>query len=154
MRTVDVAWDSADERFTASGTHQGRTIHINAPHGSDTTHSPTGFSASELLLAGVGACAAWDVVEILQKARQRATGLEVSVRGEQDADPPWAYRHVTAHFLVRGDRLRPSVVERAVSLSCGRYCSVIATIRGVAKVDWTVEVAQEASSSAPESRLA
>ena len=31
---------------------------------------PSGFSASELLLAAAGACAAWDVVQILRKQRR------------------------------------------------------------------------------------
>ncbi len=109
---------------------------INAPHDG----AATGFSASELLLAGVGSCSAWDVVEILRKQRQRVSTIEVRVEGDQAADPPWAYEHVRLHYTVTGQRLNVSKVRKAVELSERRYCTVIATIRGVAEVTCLVEV--------------
>ena len=63
MRTVTVSWDKTAEQFVASGTHRGRELVINAPGEPGVARAPTGFSATELLLAGAGACAAWDVVE-------------------------------------------------------------------------------------------
>ena len=143
MRTVNVEWRPDEQRFTASGTHPGHTITLNAPH--EAGSPPTGFSPSELLLAGVGACAAWDVVEILRKGRQEVTGVDVRVTGEQRPEPPWAYERIEAQFVVRGRGIRPAFVERAVRLSCERYCSVIATLRGVAEVVSTFEVIDEAS---------
>ena len=104
---------------------------------------PTGFSASELLLAGVGACSAWDVVEVLRKKRQRLVALDVRVDGEQDADPPWAYRRISVQYTARGHGLDEAVVRRAVRLSVDRYCSVIATVRGGAEVVDSVEVVEE-----------
>lgn len=139
MRTVDVTWHPDEERFAAIGTHAGQNISVNAPH-TGPARRPTGFSASELLLAGAGACAAWDVVEVLRKGRQPLTGLEVRVTGEQATDPPYAYHSITVHFVVRGDGLSERTVERAVRLSCERYCSVLATVRGVANVKSTYEL--------------
>ena len=140
MRTVMVEWQPDEERFTASGTHHGRTIEINAPHAPDSGHPATGFSPTELLLAGAGACAAWDVVEILRKGRQPLLGLDVRVTGEQAPEPPHEYRSISVHFVVRGRALRVASVERAVRLSCERYCSVLATTRGVAHVVSTFEI--------------
>jgi putative redox protein len=140
LRTVTVTWRPDEETFVAAGSHPGRTISVNAPHEPDSGHPATGFSATELLLAGVGACAAWDVVEILRKARQPADAVEVEVTGEQEPEPPWTYRHVRVHFTVRGAGLRRSLVERAVRLSCDRYCSVIDTIRGRAQVVSSVTI--------------
>jgi putative redox protein len=48
----------------------------------------TGMSPSQLLLVALGGCTAYDVVDILKKKRQRLTGLEVAVTGEQEPDPP------------------------------------------------------------------
>ena len=42
-----------------------------------------GMKPSELLLAAVGGCGSVDVVSILQKKRQKLTGLEVHVNGQQ-----------------------------------------------------------------------
>jgi len=139
MRTVHVAWDRDAERFTASGTHPGQVININAPHAAHD-HPATGFSATELLLAGAGACAAWDVVQILRKQRQDVVSLEVRVEGHQDEAPPHAYHRIGVHFRVRGRGLSQSGVERAVRVSIDRYCSVIQTIRPHAEVEDSVEV--------------
>lgn len=140
MRTVTVAWDGQAERFTASGSHAGHTIDVNAPHEPDSDHPPTGFSASELILAGVGSCAAWDIVEILRKGRQDVTGIDVRVEGEQDAEQPWPYRSIVLHFTIRGRGVSETAVERAIALSTDRYCSAIATVRGVAEIGASFEV--------------
>ncbi len=140
MRTVRVAWEPETERFKASGTHPGATIAINAPHEPGSDHPATGFSASELILAGVGSCAAWDIVEILRKGRQDVTGIDVRVEGTQDPQQPWPYRSIVLHFTIRGRDVSESAVERAIALSAERHCSAIATVRGVAQISTTFEV--------------
>lgn len=140
MRTVSVSWAKADERFVALGTHADRAIVINAPHHDGAMRGPTGFSATELLLAGAGACAAWDVVEILRKRRAQIASLDVTVEGHQQPDPPWTYRRVALHFRVAGDNLSVPVMARVIRLSIVRYCSVITTVAGVAAIEATVEL--------------
>lgn len=145
MRTVDVAWDQVAERFTANGTIRGHEIAINAPAQPDVKRRPTGFSASELLLAGIGSCSAWDVVEVLRKTRTAVADLSVRVTGEQDADPPWAYRAIHLHYTFTGTDIDPAVVERAIRLSVDKYCSVIATVRASAAVTDSFEIVEEAA---------
>jgi putative redox protein len=148
MRTVKVSWDKEAGRFTALGRHRGQQIAINAPAAPSEEHrAPTGFSATELLLAGAGSCAAWDVVEILRKRRADVTALEVEVEGHQDADPPWTYRAVTLHFRVNGVGLKVPVLARVVRLAIVRYCSVITTLAGVAAISATVELVEPDGSS-------
>jgi len=136
MKSVTIDWQPAQARFEAHGGHPGQSIVVNAPH----EGAPTGFSASELLLAGAGACSAWDVVEVLHKQRQRVTAIQVRVEGDQASVPPWAYRHVRLHFIVTGNRLNADKVRKAVELSERRYCAVIGTIRGGAEVSCVVDV--------------
>jgi putative redox protein len=143
MRTVKVTWDKEAGRFTAQGKHAGHQIAINAPAPpTETDPQPTGFSPTELLLAGAGSCAAWDVVEILRKRRADVTALDVEVEGQQDANPPWTYRNVTLHFRVAGDELKVPVLARVIRLSIVRYCSVITTIAGAALIAATVELVE------------
>jgi putative redox protein len=104
------------------------------------TRAPTGFSATELLLAAAGSCSAWDVVEILRKRRADVHDLQVSVEADQDDDPPWTYRRVALHFRITGVGLKVPVLARVVRLSIVRYCSVITTIAGVAAIEATVEL--------------
>ncbi len=91
MRTVAISWDASAGRFVARGSHAAHQIHVNAPRRADETRRSTGFSATELLLAGAGACSSWDVVEMLRKRRDDVTSVEVTVEGEQASDPPWPY---------------------------------------------------------------
>lgn len=148
MRTVKVSWDKEAGRFTALGRHPGRQIAINAPAApSEENRAPTGFSATELLLAGAGSCAAWDVVEILRKRRADVAALDVEVEGQQDADPPWTYRAVALHFRVNGVGLKVPVLARVVRLAIVRYCSVITTLAGVAAISATIELVESDGTS-------
>ena len=95
-----------------------------------------GCKPSELLLMALASCSAVDVVEILAKKRTPLTGLEIEVKGEQDSDPPWTYRKIHLTYHLRGEKLTPAGVEQAIRLSEEKYCSVAATIRGVAAITW------------------
>jgi putative redox protein len=100
----------------------------------------TGMKPSELLLVALAGCTSYDVVDILEKKRQKLTGLEVTVTGEQEPDPPWTYRKIHVHYVVRGKGLREKAVRDAIELSDEKYCSVSATVRGAAEVisDYTI----------------
>lgn len=153
MKIVSIDWDPAAERFEAEGTHRGHRIEINAPRlrpEGEGREGPSGFSASELLLAGAGACAAWDVVQILRKQHEDLVDLHVEVEGEQHADPPWPYQRIVIRFTVTGGSLDEGRVRRAVELAVDRYCSVISTLRGVATVTTQVSIVE----ATPEQRVA
>jgi putative redox protein len=93
-----------------------------------------GMKPSELLLVALAGCSAFDVVDILQKKRLRLMGLEVKVDGEQDPEPPWAFRKIRLEYVVRGSSIPEKAVAQAIELSEQKYCSVMATISGVAEV--------------------
>ena len=99
--------------------------------------------AVNLLLLALGGCTAVDVVEILHKKRQKLTGLKISVSGEQDADPPWAFRRMHLVYEVRGRGLSAKAVEQAVALSEDKYCSVRATLEGQVEITREVRIVEE-----------
>lgn len=99
-----------------------------------------GVKPADLLLIALGACSAFDVLDILEKKRQAMHDLEVHVQGEQDPQPPWAFRRIHVTYRVRGRGLSPKAVEDAVRLSEEKYCSVSATVRGVAEITHTIEI--------------
>jgi putative redox protein len=80
------------------------------------------------------------VVEMLRKRRLNLQAVEVEVEGEQHPDPPWNYERIALHFSVRCDRLSRSILERVVRLAVVRYCGALATLRGVAAVEATMEL--------------
>jgi putative redox protein len=138
VKAVDIEWRADADRFVVRG-GSGVPATIDAPR-LDPDSRPEGPSPAEMLLAAAGACAAWDVVEILRKQRQQVESIDVRAEGDQDVDPPWPYRRIRVHFHVRGTDLDSAQVVRAVQLSESAYCSVISTIRGTADVTVTCEV--------------
>jgi putative redox protein len=143
VKHVTVTWQPDADSFVAHGAHADRTITMNAPHGAGPS---TGISPSENLLAAVGGCTAWDVVEILRKQRQPVRGVEVRVDADHAEVPPYPYTRIVVTYLVTGRGVDPAAVERAVRLSIEKYCSVIATVRGVATIETAVDVIEDSPS--------
>ena len=106
-----------------------------------------GVKPSDMLLVSLAACTAIDVVEILRKKKTPLSNLEIKVTGKQDANPPWAFRNIHMKFLVSGRDLTEKNLSQAIELSEGKYCSVAATIRGVAKITWDFEILPDFLSS-------
>jgi putative redox protein len=102
-----------------------------------------GMKPSDLLLAAVGGCSSVDVVSILQKKRQKITGLEVQVTAEQDPDPPWTFRKIHATYIVRGRDLPEKAVADAIRLSEEKYCSVSTTLARVVEFTSEYRIVQE-----------
>ena len=102
-----------------------------------------GVSPSQMLLIGLSACTAYDVLNIMVKKRKPLTMLEIIADGEQDAKPPWAYRRIHLKYRVSGKDLTEKAVSQAVKLSQEKFCSVAATVRGVADITTEVEIVAE-----------
>jgi putative redox protein len=99
-----------------------------------------GVSPSQMLLVALAACSSVDVVEILKKKRKKLTLLEVTASGEQDPEPPWAYRRIHVKYRLGGEGLTDKAVAQAISLSQEKYCSVTATVRGIAQITTEYEI--------------
>ena len=138
MSDVAVTWVQG-EQFVASGSG-GHSIVLDAPGGRATWQ---GFKPSELLLAALGGCTAVDVIDILHKKRQRVSGLRVTVRGEQREEHPRAFARIAVHYEVRGQGVDEAAVERAIGLSEEKYCSVAATLRGVAEITTSFTIVED-----------
>jgi putative redox protein len=126
---VSVTWVQG-EQFVASGAG-GHSVVLDAPGDRAVWQ---GFKPSELLLAAVAGCTGVDVISILRKQRQRVSDLRVTATGEQREEYPRAFEHIHLAYEVRGRDVSASAVERAIALSEEKYCSVAATVRGVATI--------------------
>lgn len=102
-----------------------------------------GMKPSELLLVALASCTAVDVVDILEKKRQPLQDLTIQTTGEQDADPPWAFRKIHLKYILKGKGLTDKSVKQAIELSETKYCSVAATVRGVAEICYDYEILPE-----------
>jgi putative redox protein len=108
-----------------------------------TPDEGVGMKPSEMLLVALGSCTAVDIVDIMKKKRQPLSSLEIQVNAEQDSDPPWAFRKIIVKYTVRGKGLSEKDLAQAIQLSEEKYCSVAATLRGVAEIKTEFEILPE-----------
>ena len=81
---------------------------------------------------------------ILGRQRQELTDLRIVAEAQQASEPPYQFTEIHLHYIATGRNLDPAKVERAIHLSEDKYCSVAATIKGVATLTHSYEVHQEA----------
>lgn len=97
----------------------------------------------ELLLAGAGGCSAFDVVLILQRARQAVSACDVTLQAERATEDPKVFTKINLHFQVKGKDLDEAKVDRAVKLSHEKYCSATAMLAKTAELTYSLEVISE-----------
>jgi len=114
-----------DMQFSGSAT-SGHTVIMDAE--TESGGHNAGFRPMELLLVGFGGCSGMDVMSILRKKRQPVTGLEVNVKGERADSYPKIYKQIHIEYIVKGKGVEKEAVERAITLSVDKYCSVGATL--------------------------
>ena len=91
--------------------------------------STTGMlSPMQALAYAQMACMAMDVVHVLTRGRHDLRKLRVTFDGERAPEPPRRYVSMKLHFDITGNVDDP-VVERAISLSREKYCSVSNSLR-------------------------
>ena len=94
----------------------------------------------ETVLAGTGACAAYDVVLILKRGRHDVTGCRVKLSAERAPTDPKVFTRIQMHFIVSGRALSAVAVERAVKMSHDKYCSATAMLAKTAEIGTSHEV--------------
>ena len=82
-----------------------------------------GARPMEMILIGLGGCASFDVMTMLQKGRQAVPDCSVELTAERVDAVPAVFSKIHLNFLVTGTDLKDSQVKRAVELSAEKYCS-------------------------------
>lgn len=108
-----------------------------------TTKENIGMKPSELILSALAGCSSVDVVNILAKKHTPLSRLEVNVTAKQDEDPPWTFRKIHMEFILKGEGLTEKNVAQAIELSEQKYCSVAATLRGVAEITTSFRILED-----------
>jgi len=99
-----------------------------------------GVRPVELVLMGAAACAAFDVVHILKKARQPVADCVVEAEAERAATDPRVFTKIHLKFAVAGHGLEARHVERAVKLSKDKYCSATIMLAATAEITFEIDV--------------
>ena len=99
-----------------------------------------GIRPMEMILLGMGGCSAFDVVHILRKARQPISDCVAELTAERASEIPQVFTKIHVHFVVSGQGLAKTHVERAVKLSAEKYCSASIMLGKVVEVSHDFEV--------------
>jgi len=100
-----------------------------------------GVRPMQILLMGVGACSAIDIVSILKKQKQTVEGFKMIIDGEREKGVvPSLWTNVKIIFELQG-QIDKAKAKRACELSMDKYCSVAETLRRAGtKLTWEVRV--------------
>ena len=121
------------ERFVAHAS-SGHAMVIDSDRKRNTAAGPM-----ELVLLGLCACTATDVVGILRKKREPFAGVQVRAEAERAQEPPTVYTAIKLIYTVSGSVSRKAV-EDAVRLSEEKYCGVSAMLKCTAKISTEVHM--------------
>lgn len=123
---AQVTWTDG-ERFLGNA-GSGHAIVIDSDRQRNTAAGPM-----EMVLIGLCACTATDVVSILRKKREPFTGVHVRAEAERATEPPTVYKSIKLIYTISGQVSRKSA-EDAVRLSEEKYCSVSAMLKSTARI--------------------
>ncbi|MBN1430401.1 MAG: OsmC family protein [Anaerolineae bacterium] len=137
MAEATIKWLDKKQFVAIDSTRHGIVISVPGEEGG------IGVKPSELMLMALGGCTAVDVVGILQKKRQKLTGLEIRITADQQADPPWTFQDFHVHYIVKGRGLSAKAVEDAIRISHEKYCSVSATLQLATSVTEDFEIVED-----------
>src|SRR5690606_10223461 len=134
--TID--WGGPEGMLFVARTGSGHVTAMDgAPDGGGHNLAPRPM---EMMLAGAGGCAAYDVVLILKRGRHAIKGCQVKLEAERAETDPKVFTKIHFAFTVSGAGLPQAAVERAVTLSHEKYCSASAMLAQTAEITHSVSI--------------
>ena len=105
--------------------------------------SEEGYQPAELMLFALAGCTGIDMVNIGRKMRLDIKDVIIKIVGEQDEKPPRAFTKVHIIYTVKGRDIDPKKLERVIDLGMNSYCTVAATMKGVAEITHEYKIIEE-----------
>ena len=138
-------WMPASGMAFSAETGSGHLLMMDgAPEGGGRNLAPRPM---ETMLAGAGACTAYDVVLILKRGRHAVQGCQVKMSADRAETEPKVFTRIVMKFVVSGARLPEAAVKRAVQMSYEKYCSATAMLAKTAQIDLEVEIVDTAAAA-------
>jgi putative redox protein len=104
-----------------------------------------GCMPTESLLAAVAGCLAIDVVSFVRKMRGEIEEFKMEVNGDRNPTPPQYFKAIDIMIHIKGKGIDERKMDRAISLSQDKYCSVYHSLRDDMKVsvNYKIEEAEQ-----------
>jgi putative redox protein len=132
VNKATLTWDK--ELIFIGRTNRGYEIEFDA-------QQQWGCAPTESLLLSVAGCMGIDMVSFLKKMKCEIKAYKMDIVGERNPTPPQYYTSMEMIITITGAGLTPKKIERAISLSQEKYCSVYHSLRKdmKVKVEYTFE---------------
>ncbi|PWS25992.1 osmotically inducible protein OsmC [Pedobacter yonginense] len=99
-----------------------------------------GFRPMEMLLIGLGGCSGIDMVNVLSKQKEPLTDIKIAINAtRKEEEMPPIFDVINIHFDLYG-HLSPAKVERALSMTFDKYCSVSNILGRSATINFTYSI--------------
>ena len=99
-----------------------------------------GVRPMEMLLLGMAGCTMIDVVSTLEKMRENLSDCQTKVSADRGTEYPKVFTNIHVHFILKGEKLNPSKVEKAIKLSANKYCSASIMLGKTAHITHDFEI--------------
>jgi putative redox protein len=99
-----------------------------------------GPTPKPLMLASLAGCTGMDVVSLLKKMKVDFDRFNLKIEGELNDEHPKKYNKIVIYYQFTGTDIQFDKVEKAITLSLGKYCGVAAVYKQVIDVSYVIEI--------------
>jgi len=98
------------------------------------------FIGISYILYSMGGCTGADVASILQKMREKVNRFEINLDAEVATEHPKIFTKIHITYKFWGDDLKTENIEKAISLSQEKYCSVTAMLKDAVTITHSYKI--------------
>ena len=131
---VELGFKSEEEYYTLNSTQNRVDIDMYGPEKKQAQ------SPMELLLSGIIACAAVDIVSMIKKRRKILNDISGKARGQRRAIAPRSFTEIKIHYEINSPDLTDREAEKIISLAVNKYCSVASSLSNDIKLSYGFEI--------------
>ena len=133
---ISVNW--VDGMLMVGKSDSGHAITMDGPP--EIGGENLGVRPMEMLLLGMAGCTMIDVVNTLKKMREDVVDCQTQVSADRSEEYPKVFTNIHVHFVLRGKKLNPLKVDKAIKLSAEKYCSASIMIGKTAIITHDYEI--------------
>ena len=116
--------------------------HVGMDASAELGGKDSGFRPKSLLLAALSGCTGIDVVSLLKKMRVEYRAFRIRAEAETSDEIPKVFKSLHLVYEFEGADLPLDKLQRAVSLSQERYCSVSLMLRKAVPITYEIRTAE------------
>ena len=135
---MDILIQRINDAFHMRATNEdGQSLEMDATP--DIGGEGKGMRPMQVVLSALGGCSSIDVIHILRKQRQPLQDFSVKLHAERVDSIPKVFKEIHVEYILTG-ALDPAKVEKAISLSMEKYCSVTKMLEPTVNITWSYKI--------------